>query len=199
MNCYVRIRRGVFVGCLAFLPLLGGRPATAQSGQQIADPRVKEILASINKNITALAGQSEAEASSICGRVVSSIMDMDAVVKVTSARMWDRMSPRQRDAYRSAVLRWSVRNCVKQNRDSRGEPLQFVGLRPGEAGDHLLATRSDQPSHFVIWRLRGAGRLRAVDLLFDGVSMTLSLRDETNELLDKNNNDIDMTIASIGR
>ena len=199
MNCFVRFRRNVFVGCFVFLMLPCGRPATAQAGQQIADPRVKEILASINKDIIALAGQSEAQAGSICGRSVSTMMDMDAVVKVTSARIWDRMSPQQRDAYRAAVLRWSVRNCVQRNRDISGEPLEFVGLRPGEAGDRLLATRSNQPSHFVIWRLRGAGRLRVVDLLFDGVSMTLALRDETNTLLDKNNNDIDLAIASLGR
>lgn len=199
MKGFAYAGRSALVGCLAFLPLLVGPLATARAEQQIADSRINEILALINKNVTALAGRSDAEAAVICGRVASTIIDMEAVVRGASPHIWGRMSPAQRDAYRAAALRWTVRHCVQRSRDNTGEPLQFVGLRDGDAGDRLLATRSDRPSHFAIWRLRGASRLRVVDLVLDGASMTLALRDETNSLLNKNNNDIDLAIASLGR
>jgi len=167
--------------------------------QQLTDPKVKEVFVAINKDITALAGRSEAEATEICGRVVANIMDIDAVVKGASSRISDKMTAKQRADYGAAALRWAIRNCVQRNKDGAGVPMEFVGLREGEGGDRLLATRSSQPAHFVIWRLRGAGKLRAVDLLLDGVSMTLQLRDETNTLLEQHNNDIDQTIAALHR
>jgi ABC-type transporter MlaC component len=194
VNCLARFRRNVLVGGVVFLLVLCCRPATAQT-----DPRIKEILTSINKNIPTLAGKSESQASKICTRIVPIIIDMEAIARGASTHIWDGMSPQQRNAYRAAALRWVVRNCVQRNRDNNGNPLQFVGIRQGEAGNRLLVTRSNQPSHVIMWRLRGAGRLRAVDLILDGVSMTLSLRDEMNTLLDRNNNDINMAIKSLGR
>jgi ABC-type transporter MlaC component len=51
----------------------------------------------------------------------------------------------------------------------------------------------------VVWRLRGAGTLRAVDVVIDGRSMVLSLRDETHALLERNGGDMDRVIEALGR
>jgi len=196
MTLFVRFRAGFFVILLILLVFGANRPARAD---QLTDPKVKEIFTLINKNITDLAGRSEAEASEICGRVVSTIMDIDAVVKAGSVRIWDKMTPAQRDSYGKAAQLWAVRNCVQRNKDGKGTPLEFAGVRQGDGGDRLLATRSDQPAHLAIWRLRGTSKLHAVDVTLDGVSMSLQLRDETNTLLDQNNNDIDKAIVALHR
>ena len=176
--------------------------AVAQTKASQTDPRVAEFLATINRSVVALAGKSEAEAGRICGQIVSSALSIDALARSAGSGIWDRMSQRQRTAYHGAVERRAIRDCVSQNRDNDGQPLAFVGVRQGEGGDRLLATRSNAANqvHTVIWRLRGDGRrLRAVDILFNGRSATLTFRDETNTLLERHNEDIDAVIEAFRR
>jgi len=187
-------RTGVAVGSIVVSTMLFCQAAAAQT-----DPPVAEFLISVNRSITELAGQPGAQASSVCRRIVASAINMDAVVRGALSHMWNRLSLQERADYRSAAQQWAVRDCVRRNRDNGGNPLEFLGVRRGEAGDRLLATRSNQPAHTVIWRLRGSGRLQAVDVVIDGRSMILSLRDETKALLDRNNGDIGMAIAALGR
>jgi hypothetical protein len=126
-------------------------------------------------------------------------MDMDVITRNASAHIWERMSSRQRAAYRSAALSWAVRNCVQRSQGNNGAPLEFAGARRGENGDRLVATRSIAPSHLLVWRLRGSGKPRAVDLILDGSSATLSLREETKSLLKRYGDDIDAMIVALRR
>jgi hypothetical protein len=187
-------RTGVTMGSIICWVVLFGRAAAAQT-----DPQVTEFLASVNRSIAELAGQAGSQASLTCGQIVVSAINMDAVTRSALGHLWDRMTPQQRATYRVAAQRWAVRDCLRQSHDIGGHPLGFLGIRQGVAGERLLATRSSQPAHTVIWRLRGSGRVQAIDLVIDGRSMILSLRDETKALLDRNNGDIDMAIGALGR
>jgi ABC-type transporter MlaC component len=178
--------------------IVGGAVLFCRAVATQTDPQVAEFLASVNRSITELAGQAGSQASLTCGRIVASAINMDAVTRSAMGHMWDRISPQQRAAYRAAAQRWAVRDCVRRNQDNGGNPLEFLGARQGEAGERLLATRSSQPAHTVIWRLRGSGRVRAVDVVIDGRSMSLSLRDETKALLDRNNGDFDIATSALG-
>ncbi|MEK8091616.1 ABC transporter substrate-binding protein [Methylocystis sp. IM3] len=173
--------------------------AAAEGGVAALDPAVKAIVATIVGQTAELAGKPAAAAESACARQSASLIDIDAVAKVGAERIWNSLSPARREAYRSAAMRWIVRKCVQQNQDNKGEAPKVVGLRKGEAGDQLLATQTQDPPHFAIWRLRGAKRLRIADVILDGVSMSLTLRDQTNALLDQTNNDIDATTKAIAR
>ena len=187
-------RTGVTMGSIICWVVLFGRAAAAQT-----DPQVAEFLDSINRSIAELAGQAGSQASLTCERIVVSAINMGAVTESALGPVWDRMTSQQRAAYRVAAQRWAVRDCVRRNQDIGGNPLEFLGVRQGVAGERLLATRSSQPAHTVIWRLRGSGRVRAVDVVIDGRSMILSLRDDMKALLDHNNGDIDMAIGALGR
>lgn len=189
-----RIGRDLFRACVPTLALALVHPASGQT-----DARVDEFFASVNKSITDVAGQAEPQASIICHRVVASLLNMDAIVRGALASSRLPLSPQQRAAYHAAAVRWAVRDCVRRNGDNRGTPLELVGIRSGDAGERIVATRSAQPAHTAIWRLRGTGRLQAVDVVIDGRSMVLSLRDETNALLDRYGNDIDKALAALGR
>ncbi len=172
----------------------------AESGAEAAlDPRVGEFVATIVRQTAELAGKSDAAADAICTRESAALVDLDAVAKVGAEKIWNSMSPAQREAYRGAAARWIVRKCVEQNHDNKGERPKVIGLREGGAGDRLLATQTQDPPRFAIWRLRGAKRLRIADVVLDGVSMSLTLRDQTNALLDQTNNNIDATTKAVGR
>lgn len=182
------------LACVLFLTSTLVHPARAQ-----ADPRIDAFLASVNKSISDLAGQPEPRAGAICHHIVSSLLNMDAIIEAALKNPRAPMSPRQRAAYRAAAWRWAVRDCVRRNRDNPAVPLELVGIRQGDSGDRLLATRSSLPAHTALWRLRGVETLQAVDVVIDGRSMVLSLRDETNAWLDRTNGDIDKAIDGLGR
>ncbi|MGJ0509386.1 MAG: ABC transporter substrate-binding protein [Methylocystis sp.] len=172
--------------------------ATAMRQEQY-DAKIKQIVSQITRYGQELAGQSDASASEICARSSASLMDLDAVVNVSSEDVRDRMSPAQRDAYRDAATRWIIRRCVQENRGNRGENPQFLGVRRGDSGDRLLALKTETPPHFVIWRLRGDEKPRVVDVIMDGVSMALTLRNETNALLGQDEKDVDGMIKALAR
>jgi hypothetical protein len=179
---------------LASALLVIGATATAQS-----DPQVGEFMAAVNKSITELATRSGADAASICKGITARVVNIDAVATNALGDASNRMSSRQRADYRAAALRWAVRDCVRMNGDNSGRPLTFAGLRRAQSGGLLLATRSDQPPHTVVWRLSGSDRLKAVDVIIDGRSMTIALREETTALLNRSDDNIDMAIATLGR
>jgi phospholipid transport system substrate-binding protein len=184
---------------VATLLLTGLAPRAVAGPSQDADPKVAEIVKAVTRAGVSLAGQSDPAASDICAKSSASLIDIDAVVKVAAEKIRDSMSPAQREAYRKAATQWIVRRCVQQNRDNKGEKPQVMGVRQGESGDRLLAMRTETPPHLVIWRLRGADKPRVVDVVMDGVSMALTLRDETASLLGHNDNDIDAMIKALGR
>jgi ABC-type transporter MlaC component len=187
-------RTGLTVGFI-----IGSATLFAGAAATKIDPQDAEFLASVNRSITELAGQAGPQASSTCDRIVASAINMDAVTQSALSRMWGRISPQQRIAFRAAARRWAVRDCLRRNQGNGGNPLEFLGVRQGEDGERLLATRSSKPAHTIIWHLRGSGRVRAVDVVIDGGSMILSLRDETKALLDRNNGDFDMATEILGR
>lgn len=182
--------------------IIGLASALLFSGESVAapsDPQVDEFMAAINRSITELAARSGNDAAIICRRMTAKAVNIDAVATNALRDVATRMSSRQRADYRAAALRWAVRDCVRMNGDNSGKPLTFAGLRRAQTGGLLLATRSDQPPHTVVWRLSGSDGLKAVDVVVDGRSMTLALREETTALLSRSDNNIDIAIATLGR
>lgn len=181
-----------------FLVLASAPVSPAAEGAGAAqDPRVREIVSTIVRQTAELAGQPDAAASAICARQSAALIEIDTVAKAGAEKTWDRMSAAQREAYRGAAQRWIVRKCVERNHENKGERPDVIGLREGESGDLLLATQTREPPRFAIWRLRGAKRLRVVDVILDGVSMSLTLRDQTNALLDDMNGNIDAATKAL--
>ena len=188
-------RRPRWPAALALGALIAAPWAHAQT-----NPQIDEFLARLNTNIAIIAHQSGGGVSRSCAHVMSSSVDLDAIARDAAADLWDRMSAQERDAYRAVIGQRAIRECARQHHDNTGAPLTLVGVRQGQGGDWLLATRSSHAgkTHNVIWRLRGeAGSLRAVDILFDGRSTILTLRDETKTLLDGNNGNIAMMINAL--
>jgi MlaC protein len=180
--------------------LLLGLLCTGSWGRAQTSPQVDEFLGLLNADIAIIASQSGGGVSSSCASVIAGLVDLDAIARDAAADLWARMTQSERDAYREQIGRRAVRECAHQHHDNTGAPMTLVGVRQGQGGDWLLATRSNHArgSHNVIWRLRGDGaQLRAVDVLFDGHSTTLTLRDETKMLFDRNSGNIDMMISAL--
>lgn len=163
------------------------------------DPQDAEFFASVNRIIAESDGQPGSQTGQACHRIVATMINVDVVAERAMGEMWVHLSTYQRAAFRTAAQRWAVRDCVRQNQGNEGSPLELLGLRQGEDGERLMATRSGKPVHTIIWRLHGGGKARAVDVVVDGRSAVLSLRSETKALLGRANDDIDVATEMLGR
>jgi len=174
------------------------RPASAE-----LDPAIASFVGGINKTISqASAGGDDGRASAVCASLINSYFDFGALARVTSAGAWEKMTSRQRHAYRAAFLQRARRDCIYRNSSLRGEPLKFIGTRATDNGDLLVATevsKEGQPRSVVVWRVRhdNKRRLRAVDVILDGRSLAIQARNDAKEFLDRNDGDIEALIKSL--
>jgi hypothetical protein len=165
------------------------------------DPAVRDFIARVNRAVYSLAGKSGTAAETACHGILRSLLDVDSIAQRAAAGAWDRMSGAQKARYLRATEGRMAHECVLQNRNNSGAPVVFVGLRSASGGDWWLATRGDQKNSVartVVWRL-GKGSARARDLLVDGRSTLLTLRQEVSDTLDRTNGDLDALIQTLAR
>ena len=165
------------------------------------DPAVRDFIARVNRAVYSLAGKSGTAAETACHGLLRSLLEVDSIAQRAAAGVWERMSGAQKARYLLATEGRMAHECVLQNRNNSGAPVVFVGLRSASGGDWLLATRVDQKNSVartVVWRL-GKGGARARDLLVDGRSTLLTLRQEVSDTLDRTNGDLDALIQTLGR
>jgi hypothetical protein len=190
--------------CFASTVLAVGICASCEAAS--LDPDAADFVARLNKAVTLLAGKTGKAAYSSCESYVETLIDVDSIAERTAGAAWAKMTADQRDAYRAALEKRAVRNCVSENANNSGKPVGLLGMRESNGG-RLLATLPHElgsgPERTVVWRLPDADStaqdIRAVDVLIDGRSTVLTLRDEARNLLEGNNGDINALIAGIGR
>jgi hypothetical protein len=169
------------------------------------DAASSDFVSRLNSAVTSLAGKTGKAAYASCLSYVRSLLDVDVIARRAAADVWIRMTAEQRNAFRAALERRAAHNCVTENANNSGKPAAILGIRASGA-ERLLATRAEQkngePGRTVVWRLPAGDipeGIRAVDVLIDGRSTVLSLRDEATGLLADNNQDINTLITGIGR
>jgi ABC-type transporter MlaC component len=188
MNARIHLSSLHRLGCLlgVFLAFLASPPGRADPATAAVDPAAAEFVAGVNRTISQFAAGG-GQADAFCVNLINSSFDFDAMARTTSVGTWDGMNSQQRAAYRAAFLRRAGRDCALQASHSGGEPLALLGVRMGD-GDLLIATQSTQAGQrgrVVVWRVRpeGGKRLRAVDVIVDGRSMVLAVREEAKVAL----------------
>ncbi len=182
--------------------ILAAAPLATAHAQSERDADL--FLSRLNAAISALNGQTGAQALKACAGLVASLLDVDAMAPVGAGRSWEEMSVRQRAVYRSALAARLARDCVSENKDNAGQPSRLVGERRADNGDLLVATRVEQAggtNHTIVWRFPAAPerRSRAIDLQVDGRSTALGFRDEAEQAFDRSGGDVEAVVRSLGQ
>jgi len=188
-----------------FIAIFLVAPALLVGAYAESDPAIVEFVGQVSRSAQAIAVEpNQGRAYAMCLDLLRAVVDLDAMASVASAGAWDRMNPRQQGRYRSAFERRLARDCLFRSGEYGGGALSLVGVRGGERGDRLVATRveaSGEAGRNVIWRLRSeaGGRLRAVDILLDGRSILIAMRDAAKNALDRGSGDVEALIRSLGQ
>jgi ABC-type transporter MlaC component len=170
----------------------GGHLGVAEAA---SDGAVDDFVARVNATVGSLKPGDAAGARAACTRLVEQAFDIDAMAPVTSAGAWPRMNAAQKKAYRAGLARRAVRDCASRSRDFAGQTMQLVGVRTGEGGDRFIAVKGK--SRTAIWQVRGAGRLRAVDVSVSGRSLVVAAQKDAKRVLQNSGGDLQALIDSV--
>lgn len=183
------------VGLLLVSPVL----ASAQ-----ADPEIADFFQRLSRGFAAIGASTGAEASSRCTAFFQSTFDVDRFIRAASAEIGEGMAADQRRRAYAAIEARVRKNCEKENAAAPGNSLSFVGVRSTDGGVRLLATqvqsRDGSPGRVLVWRIQQEGKggpLRAIDLLVDGRSAQITLRDEIRAIVERHKGDLDAVLRAL--
>jgi ABC-type transporter MlaC component len=169
---------------------------------QQADAAIEQFVAFLDQSLHAIHVQAQTEGGGIhagCRDLMLRILDLDGMGRAAAAAAWDKMTQSQRSAYQPAFERRLLSDCARPIRDYRGEPVALAGVRSADDGERLVAVRlgsENDPSRIITWRVRGeaVGTLKAVDIIVDGRSTVINMRNEFSAVLESQNGDIDALV-----
>ena len=172
---------------LALCLALQASPAASTEGDD-ADDQLGAI-AVVSGVIAAVQTASPADPDEAAGAVRDSF-DIEAIAKTIAGKSWSTATGRQKTEFKDALLSATVANIFERLKERRDLPVDIGKVRGLANGDTLVSTRLTKLDGRVVrldWRLRPCpAGLCVVDLIVDGASMAIELRDEAAAILSAN-------------
>jgi phospholipid transport system substrate-binding protein len=142
-------------------------------------------------------GVSQSELESNFQSLLEEGFDVQAIGQFVMGRYWNRMSPDQQDRF---IPRF--KNRLKKSYANRFQEYRGVEFKVKEArqeGHYIIVFSTIQkpggPLTPVDWRVRD-GKIH--DVKVEGVSMSITIRDEYSALVQSNNGDIEKFLSILG-
>ncbi|MGB0505192.1 MAG: MlaC/ttg2D family ABC transporter substrate-binding protein [Pikeienuella sp.] len=121
--------------------------------------------------------------------------------KFAVGRAWRSMSSSQKENYQSAFRSYVAQTYAKRFGDYAGEDIVVTGSVDAGRKGVLVKSELVRPSSAAIeieWLVTDRlGPLKLADLLFEGVSLSITMRELFGSMLDKRNGDIDRFINDL--
>jgi ABC-type transporter MlaC component len=192
--------------CRSSAWLLAAFVCTTAARSEQADSVSLEFINRTNATIAkAVAGSGDVRAAArhVCDDLASTSLDLDAMMRTAAGRAWDKFDSVQREAYAAAFKKRIIRDCTANAGGYLHSAVQLVGVRQLPSGDKLIGTRSEGSADgkILMWQVhpREKGRLMVTDLLVDGRSAMLTLREEAGVAIERNDGDVAAAIAAVDR
>jgi phospholipid transport system substrate-binding protein len=121
--------------------------------------------------------------------------------KFAAGRAWRDMSGVQQDTYMDAFKNYIAKTYQKRFGDYAGEDIVISGSRDlGSKGVLVQSalTRPNGQSFDIEWLVSDRiGPIKLADIVFEGVSLSITMRELFGGMVDKRNGDIDAFIAGL--
>jgi len=167
----------VLAVCLA---LQAGPALSAKSGGGSNAVKV------VSQIVVALQTGSRGRAAS----VIRNSFGIDTIARTIAGKSWAAASAKQKREFMDALLHATIASMSNRLKERRNIDVDVGGARSTAKGDTLVSTRVTRRAGRVVridWRLRRcATGLCVVDLIVDGGSMAIQLRDQARGILSAN-------------
>ena len=116
--------------------------------------------------------------------------DIELIGRIVLGKAWRKATPQQRSDYLQLFGAYVVKTFANRLSSYAGETITVVGTRPTGKKDIFVDTRIDRPGGEPVktaWRVRQAdGQSKVIDVMVEGISMTLTQRDEFKAIVRDN-------------
>jgi ABC-type transporter MlaC component len=168
-------------------------PNEAKAVETVAHAR--ELAVSIQR------GHLSREAEKKASNELSSLIDGQTISQFVLGEKWNEATPPQRRAFAAVVSDLVVQRLVDRLGSPLAEPFEIAATRTLDDGDVIVVTHVKfRDGHIgeLDWRLHPTGsKLAVADVLVDGVSISVSARDQAQNELKSNGGSIAQLIASM--
>jgi hypothetical protein len=128
---------------------------------------------------------------------------VERIHRSCKSRIHQSYQRHHRDAYATAFKKRIIRDCTTNAGGYLHSAVQLVGVRQLPSGDKLIGTRSEGSADgkILMWQVhpKEKGRLMVTDLLVDGRSAMLTLREEAGVAIERNDGDVAAAIGAVDR
>lgn len=182
---------GVFAGAST---LALASPSLALGGSE-AESFVSTVIADLRALVTRKASADE----------FLSLLDQKGAIpqvgKFAMARTWREMSSGQQDTYQAAFRGYISRTYAKRFGDYSGEDILVTGSTDAGRKGVLVKSVLKRPNAqdtTVEWLVTDRlGPPKIADIIFEGISLSITLREVFGGMVDKRNGDIEQFIADL--
>lgn len=131
-------------------------------------------------------------------KLLDSSFDMETIGRFALGRYWRTTSPKQKKTYQDLFRKMVVEVYSSRFSDYQGHAFEVRSFRPDGKADVLVTSfivpKGDAPIQ-VDWRVRYKnGRYRIVDVIVEGVSMSLTQRSDFSAVIQKGGGDVQVLI-----
>ncbi len=128
--------------------------------------------------------------------------DMKTIGRFALGRYWKTSSQKQQKEYLDLFEDMIVRVYSKRFSDYNGEELDVVAARPEGKSDTLVSSvlvPQSGPKISIDWRVRQKkdGQLKIVDIIVEGVSMSLTQRSDFASVIQRGGGSIDVLLEHL--
>lgn len=127
--------------------------------------------------------------------------DMDTISRFALGRNWKTATPDQRKEYKKLVNDMIVDVYSTRFNDYQGQSFAVKSSKPTGKRDYLVSSLivpAQGSKVKVDWRVRDKnGQLKIIDVVVEGVSMTLTQRSEFSSVIQRGGGNVDALIAHL--
>ena len=170
--------------------------ATTKSATTFVNTLVDDVIQNVLKT-----NETKEEKTKKFEDYIFKAIDSEAIARTVLAQYWRTATPKERDDFIEAFKNMAIKMTAERFSMYDGQEVKFFSERPAQGKNQVFVESSisskDKPIQ-VVWRIREKnGQYTILDIIVEGVSMTLTYRNEYTGYLQ--NHTIQELIAELNR
>ncbi len=185
-----------FLAALALAPLSGVAAAATEPAGVVSDFGDRTLKMLNDQSL------SQPDREKRFGALLDQDFDFNIIARFVLGRYWQSATDQQKQEFTKVFRDYVVLAYANRFNDFSGASFKVTGQRAENANTELVTTQvqrreGGQPAH-VDWRVRkGSDGYRITEVIVDGISMSLTHRQEFAAIIERNGGNIGDLIAQI--
>lgn len=182
-----------------------GSPVLAADSDVLQNPAAKFIQDLGDRGVKILSDQnlSQEQRMQDYRQILRDSFDLPTIGRFVLGRAWQAATPEQRQDYLKLFEALVVKIYGNRLLSYKGESLQVTAVRQENDRDSVVSSeilhlRADAPPTHVDWRVRRqGGRYAVIDVVVEGVSQSISQREEYATIINRDGGKIDGLLTEL--